>query len=83
MHYRSFDKSQVPTVVQALGQDEMLVLACSMLHVDQSHLFVREDLQVVCYQLAPGRYAYLRFHNGEMELFLPRDHRQHPRRVLC
>lgn len=64
-----------------LSDEAKLVLACSLLHVPQSELHFRADLQVVSCQFAPGRYGYVRFHqNGELELFLPRSK---PRRVPC
>lgn len=66
---------------QPMSKQVMLVLACSALDVDQSCLFVREDVQVVMYQCSPGRYAYVKFHeNGELELFLPRSNQ---RKVPC
>ncbi len=48
------------------------------------HLSVLSDLCLLVFRCAPNRYAYVRFHdNGELELFLPRDFNQNPRRVPC
>jgi hypothetical protein len=75
-------ESHGPPVEQS--REAKLVLACSLLHVAQCELSFREDLQLVCHQYAPGRYGYVRFYdNGELELFLPRDHKKNPRRVPC
>ncbi len=63
------------------SEQEMLVLACSLLHVHQSRLSALVGLQVVMHQAAPGCYAYVRFYeNGELEVFLPREC---PGRVKC
>lgn len=74
MFYSSFatKESQAPPVFH-LSEDDMLILARVALRVPKSQLSVRTDLRVVCHQMAPGRYAYVRFYEtGEMELFLPR-----------
>ncbi|MFM2340239.1 MAG: hypothetical protein RLZZ360_875 [Candidatus Parcubacteria bacterium] len=67
-----------------LSEAVLLAVACSYWHVHESELFAREELQLVCRRLDDGRYEYLRFHDdGGLELFQPRDYRQHPRRVPC
>ena len=67
-----------------LSEQELLVLACNVLQVQQNHLSVREDLQVVSYQEAPGHYVYVCFKdNGEVEVYRPRCFKQNPRRVPC
>jgi hypothetical protein len=82
--HRSFHGCQAPPVQEVLDEKAMKVLACRVLHVPESELSVLFELRVVVHQLSPGRYAYVRFHeNCEMELFLPRDCNQNPRRVPC
>ena len=82
-----FDRSFYPEYYpppRELDEVEMLVLAGSVLHVHRSKLSVHLGLRVVSCQLSPGRYAYVKFDNdGEMEVFHPRNHHQHPRRVQC
>ena len=66
------------------SEQELLVFACSVLWVEQNRLSVREDLQVVSYQEAPGHYVYVCFKdNGEVEVYRPRCFKQNPRRVPC
>lgn len=66
-----------------LSEQEMLVLACSVLQKPQDCLCVCKDLQVVMLHHGGGRYSYVCFdENGEMEVFHPRDFNKNPRRVL-
>lgn len=82
--HSSFRGCQAPPVREVLDEKAMKVLSSRVLHVPESKLSVLYELRVVVHQLSPGRYAYVRFHeNGELELFLPRDYHQHPRRVPC
>jgi len=67
-----------------LSEQELLVFACSVLQVQQDRLSVHEDLQVVFYQEAPGRYVYVCFkENEEVEVHRPRCFNHRPRRVPC
>lgn len=66
------------------SEQEMLVLACSVLEVEQSRLSALVGLQVVMCQESPGKYHYVSFlENGEMKVFHPRCFNNYPRRVQC
>ena len=85
MKYCSFPEvNNSPPLPVVWSEAELKVLACSVLHVHESKVSVFESLQMVSYQLEPGRFAYLRFDgdNGELELFLPRDYCCNPKRIL-